>query len=205
MNYPSSLSIYDGLCKLCVGILLLAWLPFSLRGSIVDSQMGIEKGVAGVVFVIFAFIVGNIWHHLFIERIFKCMINNEHDIKLAYEKVYGKSYNKDINININPNDYFKAYYRAEQGKLLGTVHMLEALEAFIRSSFVIIFCYSGAFVLYANLSIDDRLDIIQRIIYSALSILVSILWILLRQPIQDNIYKLVWEADLYFKTNKQND
>lgn len=201
MSFPGSLSIYDGLCKLCVGILLLAWIPFVYNIPFIEKIEGIKEALTCMLFLILAFIIGNLWHHLLTEHLFKFLVNDANAIKRAFKIIHGSEFHKTLVININPNDYFKAYYNCEREKILGTVHNLEAIEAFIRDTIIILFLYSGGLLVWIN-GKESGLDCSLRTVLSIVIVIVPFLWIALRNIIQNKIYQLVWEGDLYL-TNKE--
>lgn len=205
MNFLSNLSIYDGLCKLCVGVLLLARLPFTIDASWLNNLHGLIEALVGIVFLIVAFIIGNLWHHLLIEKLLKFLTNDERAIRDAYRKVYNKKEDDSLKLEIskNPNIYFEAYYKAESCKLLSTVHILEVLEAFMRSSIPILFFYAGALLMWLNIS-KIQIDSMLRTVFSIGLIALPFLCIKLRDTLQEKIYHLVWETYLYIETLKQN-
>lgn len=74
MNPLGNITFYDGLCKLCVGILLIGWISFTVRCLGFDSIHDLQQTILIALFVIISFVVGNLWHHLFIEKVFFCSL-----------------------------------------------------------------------------------------------------------------------------------
>ena len=99
-------------------------------------------------------------------------------------------------IYASPKDV-NASYRLENLKMLGTVHVLEALEAFIRDTILIFIMYAIVLLVFINCQWQSYISCSMRCIFSIASIVIPLLWIWLRHIIQFKIYKLVWEADFY--------
>lgn len=81
--------------------------------------------------------------------------------------------------------------------MLGTVHVLEALEAFIRDTILIFIMYAIVLLVLINCQWQSYISCSMRCIFSIASIVIPLLWIWLRHIIQFKIYELVWEADFY--------
>lgn len=191
------LTQYDGLNKLCVGILLLAWIPFVYDLSCVDSLTSAQKFVTGLVFAIVSYIVGNLWHHVFTEKVFKCMVNNRKYIKKAYAQVTG-DYLDGEKTQGRYDKYFDAYYRCEKDNLLGTVHILEATEAFIRNTLVILpfYVFGILYSIYYGVN-DTQINFFLLLLFFFIAIIIGVVWGLLRNKLQLSIHELIWEADYY--------
>lgn len=198
MNPLGNITFYDGLCKLCVGILLIGWIPFTVRCLGFDSIHDLQQTILIALFVIISFVVGNLWHHLFIEKVFFLLINNQISIRNAYKTIYCENVNcKSFDVHNHSNDYYIAYYRLENLKMLDTVHVLEALEAFIRDTILIFIMYAIVLLVLINCQWQSYISCSMRCIFSIASIVIPLLWIWLRHIIQFKIYELVWEADFY--------
>lgn len=109
MNSLGNITFYDGLCKLCVGILLIGWIPFTVRCLGFDSIHDLQQTILIALFVIISFVVGNLWHHLFIEKVFFLLINNQISLRNAYKTIYCENVNcKSFDVHNHPNDYYIA-------------------------------------------------------------------------------------------------
>lgn len=203
MNPLNHLSLYDSLVKLCVGILLLGWLPFVFDLQLAAENLYSKKIIAGLLIVIYSYVIGNVWHHWVTEKLFKRWRNREKDIEKAYTKVHNtKDKNLIFDTNKNPNDYYLAYYRIEKDGLLGNIPILEALEAFMRNTLIIIpfYCLWLSFEIINNCGMLNCYFMVIGIVILTLS---ALGWDCLWRKIQSKIHELVWEADLYDKKLKE--
>lgn len=154
-----------------------------------------------VLFLVFCFVLGCLWHHGITERIpyfRERWINNEANIKQAYKEVYGKDYNGSLSVEVNPNPYFEAYYALEEKQLLGTTHVLEAIEAFMRSTILIFIGYVIAFpfVMLCYGQFEDCccvLGILIEIVFIAF----ICYWVKIRRLVMMAVHKSIIEADFY--------
>lgn len=188
--------MYDGLNKLCVGLLLTGWIPavcyFIFNLETVDGETGIALSA---ICLILSYVIGIFWHHAVTENVFGGLVNDKDRIMKAYKKVYKKALPKTFSVSVHPNDYFEAYYRAEKEGMLSVVHVLEAIEAFMRNTLLILPLYAVGMPLFLHCVIHFPCCICI-IAFFVLSLL-SVAWWFLRNRIQDKIHESVWEIDFY--------
>lgn len=214
MNPVSSATYYDSLCKLCVGVLLIGWVPLlppiqcPCLEMIWKLATHVYKDNVALFFVL-CFALGCLWHHGVTERISyfsKKWINNEANINQAYREVYGENYNCSLSTKVNPNPYFEAYYALEERHLLGTVHVLEAIEAFMRNTILIFIGYAIAFpfVMLCNSQFEGCYCVIVILIEIAFIAFVWY-WIKIHRFVMVAVHKSVVEADLYITKKMRNN
>lgn len=204
METISGIGYYDSLNKLVVGFLLCA-LPWVfcdktaiLLGQILPSgamtYTSFYKFLGIGLFVVWSYIMGVLWHHLIIE---KCAFLNRHrnnkvSINKVYQEVYGNE-KKEYNLK----DYYQKYYNAENSKLLGSVHVLESLEAFMRSTLFIIPIYGICTIMKLVTWNDVQNCVLLVVMLLVILCLVVMGWWSVHNKIEIEIYRLVIEADCY--------
>lgn len=188
--------MYDGLSKFCVGLLLTGWIPavyysaFNL--GVADGEIDI---VLSAICLILSYVIGCFWHHAVTENLLSGLVNEDERIVNAYKKVYKRDLPEKFSVSVHPNEYFKAYYHAEKEKMLSVVHVLEAVEAFMRNTLLILPLYAVGMPLFLHHFMHFPCCICQTVFF-VLSLL-SVAWWFLRNRIQDKIHESVWEADFY--------
>jgi len=187
--------MYDGLCKLCVGLLLIGWIPVLFTSSFGNVESLKGDIFLYAIYLILSYIVGSVWHHGLTENIFHVLVNDNNRIKKAYKKVYGKEMLSTFSVENHPNDYFRAYYKSEKAKMLEVAHILEAIEAFIRNTLIIVPLYAVGVPLFLHYIID--VPCCYCLCLFVVLVLLSLAWWFIRNKIQDKIHEIVWETDLY--------
>lgn len=194
MNPISSLSFYDSLNKLVVGILVVHLL--------IPSP---SKAWDNPIFYIVAFVVG-IFYQSLVRQSTLCLTNNSRMIRKA-RKVFHKKHPKRITSLCNKDDYLTAYYTIAKNGLLMNIPTLEALENFMRNMFFILIFYLVALLAQCP-NVVSILKFLGCECGIAIALALSILFtIKIWYCTQIKIHELVWEGNYYIKKfeHKENE
>lgn len=186
MNPISSLSFYDSLNKLVVGILVVHLLIPS-PSKVWDNP----------IFYIVAFVVG-IFYQSLVRQSTLCLTNNLCMIRKAY-KVFCVKHPEEIVLLKNEDDYLTAYYTVAKNGLLMNIPTLEALENFMRNMFFILIFYLVALLAQCP-NVVSILKFLGCGCGIAIALALSILFtIKIWYCTQLKIHELVWEGSYYIK------
>lgn len=194
MNPISSLSFYDSLNKLVVGILVVHLLIPS-PSKVWDNP----------IFYIVAFVVG-IFYQSLVRQSTLCLTNNSRMIRKA-RKVFHKKHPKRITSLCNKDDYLTAYYTIAKNGLLMNIPTLEALENFMRNMFFILIFYLVALLAQCP-NVVSILKFLGCECGIAIALALAILFtIKIWYCTQIKIHELVWEGNYYIKKfeRKENE
>lgn len=173
-----NLNLYDTLTMLVSGFLIITWYP-----KLCDCFEPLD--MSEFMTYIICFIVGLIYHTL-LSFFLSCLRNNKCMIKKAYKDVNGKEYTDCYDKLYD--DYLKSYYRIMREQCLGNIPILEAHEAFLRDTFLLILLH------VILLACDGFTCACVSAMILAVLVLYPVVWYI----IQMKIFKLVWETDKYF-------
>ena len=178
MNSISSISFYDSLNKLSIGILLI--LP--------NTQC-----FNNPFFYIISFFTGCIFQQ-FIRILTKPLTLNSTMIKSA-----SKKYEKDWENKNIKETYLKAYYQIAKDGTLMNVPTLEALENFYKNTFFILLLYLVLFLANCPLIVELLSPFGNRCALSIYLIIAIFTDICMWYHTQFKIYELIWEGKYFNK------
>lgn len=173
-----NLNLYDTLTMFVSGFLIVTWYPKLCECF---EPLDTSKFIT----LIICFIIGLIYHTL-LSCVLGCLRNNKCMIKKAYKEVYGSEYTDCYDKLYD--DYLKSYYRIMREQCLGNIPILEAHEAFLRDTFLLILLH------VILLACDGFTCACVSAMILAVLVLYPVVWYI----IQMKIFKLVWETDKYF-------
>ena len=183
MNIPSQISLYDLLTMIVPGFVILWIIGF----CVLNPDIPLECAFI----IILSYPLGMIYHRI-IEQMFNwskkmwepCML--QHSLEEKNNKL--NEAKKKTPRKISKKDYCEAYYKITQANCLMNIPILEAQEAFLRNSIVLMLISIGKVCCcYKNESWHCNLVILLLV----LSVTAVFAWIFT----QKKIFSLVWEGD----------
>ena len=185
MNIPSQFTLYDMLCMLVPGFVIMWFFNF--------FGLHFDKPLECFFIVTLSYPIGMVYHRI-IEYVFnytkKCW-----ELKII-QKAWIEENNKlderntRLSKEIRKNDYCQAYYKVARNGCLLNIPILEAQEAFLRNAILLIIL-SIFKVCCCYCDTDWHCKVIMLLVI--LSIATVFAWYFT----QRKIMCLVWEADLY--------
>lgn len=191
MNIGTKLTLYDFLCMMVTGFLIL----FPFCHFLAENEWG-----ATMFFSILCYLVGLVYHKFaeFVmkpSRLIPCMVEKgRKNATNSFCRKTGKERPDE------KRDYYEAYYYLMRKNSLNVIPVLEAQATFIRNLYPILIIY--IFCLAANCSSLNWLDSYRCQVIVLLAILVVSLpfvW----YSIQTKVYEAVWEGDLFIRDSIQ--
>lgn len=185
MNIFSKLSLYDFMCMMVTGFLIM-W-PF--------CNYMLQDILGNTFFLILCYLIG-IVYHIIIEymmsplRNLSCII--EKGRRIATKRFIEKTSRRSA--PAEKKDYYEAYYFLIRNNSLNVIPVLEAQVAFIKSVYPILFVYT--ICLLANCIYIDWLAACRchvAVVLAILMILLPFVW----YNVQLKIYEYVWEGYLF--------
>ena len=180
MNLSSKLTLYDTLCMMVCGYLILCIITGSL------TPKGDE-----IVFFIFSYIVGLIYHRL-LELLLPCLNNIPCMIKKSWRDVSKE--NGEISLLATKKCYYKAYYYLMRIQSLNNIPTLEAQVAFCKDIFFILLFLFASLVLGC---FNDYIITNHTCFWGTLLFVIIVMLPIVWYNTQMKIHHLVWEGYYY--------
>lgn len=187
MNIVSKLTLFDTLCMMVPGYMILSLMngAFVLNGTIP--------------FFIFCYIIGLVYHRI-VEGMLSCLRNMPCLIRKAKEQV-----DNEVNVKLpepTPDEYYKAYYYLMEKNFLGNIPVLESQVAFCKDIFFIllVMTVAGAYRCfdYSGLC-ENTCNFVMILLISTLALLY--IW----YKSQMKIHYLVWLGYHYLKHQENEE
>lgn len=193
MNIPSQITLYDLLCMIVPGFVILWLLNF--------GGLQFDCSYEWPFVIILSYPIGMIYHRI-IEHVFRCTKKywGPCMMQAAWEEEAGKIKTQEQKPSKKEcqSVFYKAYYLIAKNDCLMNIPILEAQEAFLRDAFLL-FVLSTIKVCCSYCEACWHCSMI--VLLVSLSLATAFVWLWT----QKKIYCLVWEGYFYIKLLKDEE